>query len=227
MPRALSPPPTPNAEGVETDGWVKVHIEGEPERHGFVPASYVRTVAAPSFAPTPLRAAAPAPSPAPRSLAASVALPSEPIAGAGAPYSESSSPTAASAAASAAAASLLPEAGLPSATARSEALAGSRALAALQLPASAPVPWAASSLVPSAPGAAEEFSQLFASHEAWFKAAAAKRGEVYGALRAEADEVRRALAESEARSAAVLARLSELEALVAQERSRWAEGLQL
>ena len=219
---------------METDGWVKVHIEGEPERHGFVPASYVRTVAAPSFAPTPLRAAAaPAPSPAPRSLAASVALSSEPIAGAGAPYSESSSPTAASAAASsaasaaAAAASSLPEAGLPSATTRSEALAGSRALAALQLPASAPVPWAASSLVPSAPGAAEEFSQLFASHEAWFKAAAAKRGEVYGALRAEADEVRRALAESEARSAAVLARLSELEALVAQERSRWAEGLQL
>lgn len=191
-----------------------MHIEGEPERHGFVPASYVRS--APAAAPTPARGGG---------AEAAELLPWEPVQqGAGAPAAPPS-PPAPSARASFVQA--LPEAGLPSATARSEALGGSRALAALQLPAAAPAPWAAASQVPSAPGAAEEFTQLFSSHEAWFKAAAAKRGEVYASLRTEADEVRRALAESEARSAAVLARLGELEALVAAERARWAEGLQL
>lgn len=69
-------------------------------------------------------------------------------------------------------------------------------------------------------GAAEEFSQLFASHEAWFKAATAKRQEVYASLRAEAADVLKALRESEAKSAAVLSRIHEIGSLVAQERGR-------
>ena len=70
-------------------------------------------------------------------------------------------------------------------------------------------------------GALEEFSQLFASHEAWFKAAMAKRQEVYATLRAEAADVLKALREGEAKSEAVLARIGELGKLVAQERSRY------
>jgi DNA-binding phage protein len=69
-------------------------------------------------------------------------------------------------------------------------------------------------------GAAEEFSQLFASHEAWFKAATAKRQEVYASLRAEAADVLKALRESEAKSSAVLSRIHEIGNLVAQERGR-------
>ena len=217
-----------------------MHIEGEPERHGFVPVSYVRAAPAPSppRAPAaPQLSALPLEQPAAgagfRGGASSLPL-EQPAAGSGGGgfgggASSSSPPSAAPARASYVQA--LPEAGLPSATLRSEvgaeALSGSRALAALPTPTPAPTPWAAASLVPSAPGAAEEFTQLFSSHEAWIKAAAAKRGESYASLRAEAEEVRRALAESEARSAAVIARLGELEALVSQERARWAEGLQL
>ena len=72
--------------------------------------------------------------------------------------------------------------------------------------------------------AVEEFSQLFASHEAWFKAATSKRQEVYSALRAEASDVLKSLRESEAKSGAVLARISELGKLVAQERSKYERG---
>lgn len=69
--------------------------------------------------------------------------------------------------------------------------------------------------------AAEEFSQLFSSHEAWFKSAAAKRQEVYAALKAEAADVLRALKESEAKSNTVLTRIAELDALIANERQRF------
>lgn len=179
-----------------------MHIEGRPERHGFVPVSYVRSASRAAPALTPVSAAP-------------LVLPSEPAAP---PPASAGSPSRASFV------QALPEASLSSATLRSEALA------ALPPPAAtaASAAWASASLLaPSAPGAAEEFTQLFSSHEAWFKAASAKRGEVYTSLRAEADEVRRALAESEARSAAVLARLGELEALVSAERQKWSEGLQL
>ena len=69
--------------------------------------------------------------------------------------------------------------------------------------------------------AAEEFSQLFSSHEAWFRSAAAKRQEVYAALKAEAADVLRALKESEAKSNTVLTRIAELDALIANERQRF------
>ena len=104
----------------------------------------------------------------------------------------------------------LPEHALPSATPR----------AAMDAVAAAPSAYAASAA--PALNAAEEFSQLFSSHESWFKSAAAKRQEVYAGLRAEASDVLRALRESEAKSATVLARIAELDGLVAAERSRFA-----
>jgi len=75
---------------------------------------------------------------------------------------------------------------------------------------------------PNIPSAAEEFGQLFASHEEWFRAASAKRHEVYRQLVGEASDIARALQESEARSAAVVGRLGELDQLLADEKARWA-----
>ena len=126
----------------------------------------------------------------------------------GSAQSASSSSSSSSAAASSSS-SLLPEYTLPTATPRalSDTAAGS---------------WARGTTAAAPLNAAEEFSQLFSSHEAWFKAAAAKRQEVYAALKAEAADVLRALRESEAKSATVLARIAELDGLVAAERGRFA-----
>ena len=126
----------------------------------------------------------------------------------------------------------LPEHSLPSATSRTaaDAVAAAPPAAAPAPPApaataSAAAPYAstlaAAAAAPSALNAAEEFAQLFSSHEAWFKSAAAKRQEVYAALKAEAADVLRALRESEAKSASVLARIAELDGLVAAERTRF------
>ena len=122
----------------------------------------------------------------------------------------------------------LPEHSLPSATPRTAADAVAAPPAAAPAPAaaaSAAAPYYASALAaaaqPSALNAAEEFAQLFSSHEAWFKSAAAKRQEVYAALKAEAADVLRALRESEAKSASVLARIAELDGMVAAERTRF------
>jgi hypothetical protein len=88
---------------------------------------------------------------------------------------------------------------------------------------------AASSYVPtgSAAGAAveQEFAQLFASHEEWFRAASAKRGDTYRSLLAEAGDVLRAVQESEARSAAALERLSTLEKMVSDEKAKWSRAV--
>ena len=113
-----------------------------------------------------------------------------------------------SSAAASSSSSLLPEYTLPTATPRalSDTAAGS---------------WARGTTAAAPLNAAEEFSQLFSSHEAWFKAAAAKRQEVYAALKAEAADVLRALRESEAKSASVLSRIAELDGLVAAERQRF------
>jgi hypothetical protein len=73
----------------------------------------------------------------------------------------------------------------------------------------------------------DEFAALFASHEGWFKAATAKRVEVYNSLQGEAADILRALQESEAKSAAVLARISEMDNLLAEEKARWAERLKV
>jgi hypothetical protein len=72
-------------------------------------------------------------------------------------------------------------------------------------------------------GATEEFGALFASHEEWFRAAAAKRSEVYRTLQGEAAEVMRALQDGEARSAAVLGRINELDRLIDAEKARWGD----
>jgi len=72
---------------------------------------------------------------------------------------------------------------------------------------------------------AEEFSQLFSSHEEWFRAATAKRQDVYKQLVSEASDIARSLQESEARSAAVVSRMTELEALIQDEKRRWSEKL--
>jgi hypothetical protein len=121
----------------------------------------------------------------------------------------------------------LPEHALPSATPRTAAdtvappaPAPPAAAAASAAPYSSYASSAAAT-APSALNAAEEFAQLFSSHEAWFKSAAAKRQEVYAALKAEAADVLRALRESEAKSASVLARIAELDGMVAAERTRF------
>jgi hypothetical protein len=77
----------------------------------------------------------------------------------------------------------------------------------------------------SSSAAAEEFGQLFASHEEWFRAATAKRKEVYGQLLAEAGDIARALSETEARSLAVLGRVHELEKVINEEKGRWTQKL--
>jgi hypothetical protein len=72
---------------------------------------------------------------------------------------------------------------------------------------------------------AEEFSQLFSSHEEWFRAATAKRQDVYKQLMSEASDIARSLQESEARSTAVVSRINELDSLIADEKRRWTEKL--
>lgn len=71
--------------------------------------------------------------------------------------------------------------------------------------------------------APDDFAALFASHESWFKGATAKRAELYAALQGDAGDILRLLQESEARSAAVLSRIGELDAIVSEEKARWAE----
>lgn len=72
---------------------------------------------------------------------------------------------------------------------------------------------------------AEEFSQLFSSHEEWFRAATTKRQDVYKQLVSEASDIARSLQESEVRSSAVVSRMSELESLIQDEKRRWSEKL--
>lgn len=67
-----------------------------------------------------------------------------------------------------------------------------------------------------------DYAHLFASHEEWFKAASAKRQEVYRGLQAEAMDLLRALAEAESRSSGLVARIGELDALISEERNKWA-----
>lgn len=77
----------------------------------------------------------------------------------------------------------------------------------------------------SSSAAAEEFGQLFASHEEWFRAATAKRKEVYGQLIGEANDIGRALQEAESRSTNVLNRIHELDRLIGDEKARWQQKL--
>jgi hypothetical protein len=72
---------------------------------------------------------------------------------------------------------------------------------------------------------AEEFSQLFSSHEEWFRAATTKRQDVYKQLVSEASDIARSLQESEVRSSAVVSRMTELESLIQDEKRRWSEKL--
>jgi len=72
---------------------------------------------------------------------------------------------------------------------------------------------------------ADEFSQLFSSHEEWFRAATAKRQDVYKQLMSEASDIARSLQESETRSTAVVSRINELDSLIADEKRRWTEKL--
>jgi len=83
---------------------------------------------------------------------------------------------------------------------------------------------AGTSVAGAGASAAEEFGQLFASHEEWFRAATAKRQEVYKHLLGEAGDIARSLQESEARSAAVVGRIAELDALISNEKARWASA---
>lgn len=74
----------------------------------------------------------------------------------------------------------------------------------------------------AAGGLPAEYAQLFASQEEWFRAASAKRGDMYAHLQAEAFDLQRYLLEAESKASALVARTSELEALVRDERERWA-----
>jgi len=66
-----------------------------------------------------------------------------------------------------------------------------------------------------------DYAQLFSSHEEWFRAATAKRQEAYRSLQGEAMDLLRALTESEARSLALVGRITELDRLVGEERAKW------
>lgn len=66
-----------------------------------------------------------------------------------------------------------------------------------------------------------EYAQLFAHHEDWFRAATAKRADAYRHLQGEAMDLLRSLAESESRSRGLLSRVTELEGLIADERTKW------
>ena len=197
------------------EGWTLVQSTSAPVRFGFVPSDYLQPVAAPpaaaaaAAAPSPAAATSASPAAAPTSflqrLGAGASPAAAPSAGGIAAASTASAPTVASAsAASASAFGGLYSGGYVSSSASSAS--GASALA----------------LGPNVPSAAEEFGQLFASHEEWFRAATAKRHEVYRQLVGEAGDIARALQESEARSAAVVGRLGELDQLLADEKARWA-----
>jgi len=83
----------------------------------------------------------------------------------------------------------------------------------------------ASTMTASSSAAAEEFGQLFASHEEWFKAATNKRKEIYNQLLNEATDISRALQEAESKSLNVLNRVHELEKVIQDEKTRWQQKL--
>jgi hypothetical protein len=66
-----------------------------------------------------------------------------------------------------------------------------------------------------------DYGALFQSHEEWFRAAGAKRQEVYRSLQGEAMDIIRALTEAEARSNSLMGRLGDLDALITEEKAKW------
>ncbi len=76
--------------------------------------------------------------------------------------------------------------------------------------------------MPPASSLHPEYAQLLASHEEWFRAASAKRQEVYRNLQGEAMDLLRALTEAENRSAILTSHMNELDALLSEERAKWA-----
>ena len=194
------------------EGWTLVQSTSAPVRFGFVPSDYLQPVAAQAASAS--AAATPAPAPA-------AASPSAAAAGSFLQRLGGGSATAAAAASPSAAPPAAPASSSSSAAASFGGLY-SGGFAASSSAASAASASALALGGPNIPSAAEEFGQLFASHEEWFRAATAKRHEVYRQLVGEAGDIARALQESEARSAAVVGRLGELDQLLADEKARWA-----
>lgn len=133
---------------------------------------------------------------------------------------------------SSAAASSLPSGepeGAPRSPVQQERLAAtssassSSSLALQPLPSSSLSSAAVSAAASSIPFSAlpKEYSDLLSNHEQWFREATTKRSEVYRNLQGQATDLGRAIAESESRSKALLSRISELEGLINDERSKW------
>lgn len=76
-------------------------------------------------------------------------------------------------------------------------------------------------MLASANAGNHDYAQLFASHDEWFRAATTARVESYRSMQAEANDLLRGLAEAESRSTSLVARISELDNLIAEERARW------
>ena len=200
MARSLTParPLRPRAEegpnAAGSEGWVLVQLASAPERSGYVPLEYVQSAGSSAAA-----AAATAASPQGAASSSSSAAP------AAASWAGSARPT-------------------PQALVLHTHVQAASPSAGSAGGGGFPADLGATRGGGGGPSTAEEFGQLFASHEEWFRAASAKRSEVYRALAGEAADLLRALHDSEARSAAVLARIADMDRIIQQEKQSWVGG---
>lgn len=215
-----------DANSAAADGWLAVHRQADAFARGFVPSEYVVALTPQVASPN-----SSAPTPASSGLAAPI-----PVAALPAALSARDSPDASAAGSSVRGGSAMAEAAatpLPSSRGAGYAVDYSSAV----------VPAASSGAEhggsPSSSGVhgggasggaglqlqlaslPQEYAQLFANHEEWFRAATARRADAYRHLLGDSMDLVRALAESEARSKGLLARVSELEGLIADERAKW------
>jgi hypothetical protein len=198
-----------------------VSVAGAPERTGYVPSAFAAPLSslggdAPAAAAAVAAAvAAPAATRAPSSSASSsYAAPSLPLA-AGALVGAQQYDAGEGAAAAAARFG----ASMASASTRFASSSSSTASSAAYMNVNP-----GASLVGVSNNSVDEFASLFASHETWFKNATQKRADVYASLQSEAGDILRMLQDSEARSQAVIARISELDAVIAAEKERLAHA---
>lgn len=72
----------------------------------------------------------------------------------------------------------------------------------------------------------DDFSALFASHEEWFKQATSKRAETFGGLQTAVADLTKSMANCESRNHAIVEQISELDAIIDEERLKWQARLE-